>query len=49
MKFVAIIDGKKTGDDRIITYITDDHGPVPPVIPPPEPDEPKDAEPPKVS
>jgi hypothetical protein len=49
MKFVAIIDGKKKGEGRIITFITDDPGPVPPVIAPPEPDEPKDTEPPKVS
>ena len=47
MKFVAIINGKKTGDDRIITYITDDSGPAPPVIDPPDPEEPKDTEPPK--
>jgi hypothetical protein len=50
LKFVAIIDGKaKTPEERVITFITDDPGPVPPVIKPPEPDEPKDTEPPKVS
>ena len=43
MKFVAIIDGKKTGEDRIITFIHDDPGPLPPIVPPPGPDEPKDA------
>jgi hypothetical protein len=47
MKFVAIIDGKKTGEDRIISYISNDNDPVPFVVDPPDPDEAKDTEPPK--
>jgi hypothetical protein len=47
MKFVAIIDGKKTGDGRITTFLYDEPGPLPPIIDPPASDEPKDTEPPK--
>ena len=46
MKFVAIIDGKKTGEDRITTFVYDEPGPLPPIIDPPAPEEPKDAGPP---
>jgi hypothetical protein len=50
VKFVAIINlNEKKPEDRVITFITNDPGPVPPVIPPDEPDIPKDTEPPKVS
>ncbi len=50
MKFIAIIDGKKEKpEDRVIAYITNDDGPVPPVIHPEGEDEPKDTEPPKPS
>jgi hypothetical protein len=44
MKFVAIINLKeKKPEDRVITFITMDPGPVPPVIHPAGEDEPKDA------
>jgi len=45
MKFVARIDPKKT--PPIEGFIYTDLGPVPPIVDPPEPDEPKDTEPPK--
>ena len=47
MKFVAIIKPKKDGEIDIASFIYGDPGPLPPVIDPPEPDEPKDTEPPK--
>lgn len=48
MKFVAIVNRKaKKDEDRIISYITDDCGPIPPVIRPEDEDEEKDTEPPK--
>jgi hypothetical protein len=47
MKFVAIIDGKKKGEGRITTFLYDEPGLVPPIVDPPEPEEPKDTEPPK--
>lgn len=47
-KFVAIIDlTKKKPEDLIVTFITNEPGPVPPIVDPSEPDEPKDGEPPK--
>lgn len=49
MKFVAIIDGKKPDGERVITLTLDHNEPIPPVIAPDEPDEPKDTEPPKAS
>jgi len=48
MKFVALIDlTKKNPEERVITFVTHDPGPVPPLVKPPDPDEPKDTEPPK--
>jgi hypothetical protein len=46
MKFVAIIDiKKKNPEERIITFMHDEPGPLPPIVSPPEPDEPKDMPP----
>jgi hypothetical protein len=46
MKFVALIDlTKKKPEERIITFMHDEPGPVPPLINPPEPDQPKDMPP----
>jgi hypothetical protein len=42
MKFVAIIDPKKTGEDRIVSFIYKEPGPLPPIIDPANPEEPKD-------
>ncbi|MEN6560903.1 MAG: hypothetical protein ABFD52_09030 [Acidobacteriota bacterium] len=42
MKFVAIIDGKKKGSDRITSFIYTDDGHVPPIVDPEKPDEAKD-------
>jgi hypothetical protein len=42
MKFVAIINGKKKGSDRITSFIYPDDGPVPPIVDPDEPEEAKD-------
>lgn len=42
MKFVAIINGKKEGEDRITTFLYDDPGPVPPIVNPENPEEAKD-------
>ena len=42
MKFVAIIDGKKKGEDRITSFIYPDDGPVPPIVDPEKPEEAKD-------
>ena len=42
MKFVAIIDGKKKGSDRITSFIYPDDGPVPPIVDPEKPEEAKD-------
>lgn len=42
MKFVAIIDGKKKGKDRITSFIYPDDGPVPPIVSPEDPEEVKD-------
>ncbi len=42
MKFVAIINGKKTGEDRITTFLYDDPGPLPPIVDPERPEEAKD-------
>ena len=47
MKFVAIIDGKKNGADRITTFRYDEPGPLPPILHPEGEDKPKDTEPPK--
>jgi len=43
MKFVAIINPKKTGPDRITTFRYDEPGPLPPIVHPEHPDEPKDS------
>lgn len=45
VKFVAIIDGKKKGADRITSFIYPDDGPVPPVVDPEKPEEAKDGGP----
>lgn len=42
MKFVAIIDGKKKGPDRITSFIYPDNGPLPSVVNPEKPEEAKD-------
>ena len=42
MKFVAIIDGKKKGADRITSFIYTDDGSVPPIVDPERPEEAKD-------
>jgi hypothetical protein len=46
MKFVAIIDGKKKGADRITSFIYPDDGPVPPIVNPEDPQKAKDGGPP---
>jgi hypothetical protein len=45
MKFIAIIKPKKDGAIDINSFIYDGQGEVPPIIDPPEPDEPKDMPP----
>lgn len=47
MKTVVLFDPEKKGPDRLITFRHDEPGPVPPIVNPPDPDEAKDAEPPK--
>jgi len=48
MKFVAIIDlTKKKPEERVVTFIHDEPGPLPPIIHPEDEDEPKNGEPPK--
>ena len=47
MKFVVIVDPRKAGKDRITDFIYPDPGPIPPIVNPPKPDEPKDMPPEK--
>jgi len=42
VKFVAIIDGKKKGSDRITSFIYPDDGTIPPIVNPEKPEEAKD-------
>lgn len=43
MKFVALIDlSKKKPEDRIVTFLYDGPGPVPPIVDPENPGEAKD-------